>query len=180
MKKFAAIVLSLMLCLGAVAGLAEAPVVNWADVEGSVADAGLEGQFVELTNTGLMMWLPSAFQAVEVPEEMAALGVQCAFATADNSGQVAVSLYQMAEGSGLAEYAAALETSGVTEIEYAVLNGLDAFSAKMVDANGIESTLVCIAPAAGYVAQLTFGPMGDEGFEATAQMMTASVQPLAQ
>ncbi len=180
MKKFAAIVLSLMLCLGAVAGLAETPVVNWADVESAVAEAGLEGQFVELPNTGLMMWVPSIFQAVEVPEELAAMGVQCAFATADNSAQAAVSLYQMNEGTGLAEYAAALETSGVTEIEFAVLNGLDAFSAKLTDESGIVSTLVGIAVAEGYVAQITFAPMGDEGFEATAQMMIASIQPLAQ
>ncbi len=157
----------------------ETIVVNWSDVEGTVEAAGLEGQFVELTNTGLMMWLPTVFQAEEVPEELAAMGMQCGFQTADGSAQIAVSLYQMNEGTGLAEYAAALEAGGATEIDFAVLNGLNAFSAKLVDENSIESAIVALEVREDYVAQVIFGPMSDESFAAISLIIVASIQPLA-
>lgn len=181
MKKLVAIALSLMLCLGAVSALGEAPtVINWADVEPALTETGVEGQFVELTNTGLKMWLPTIFEAAEVPEELAAMGMQCGFHTADGSAEIAVTLYQMNEGTGLAEYAATLEAGGALNIDFAVLNGLNAFSASLTDANSVESAIVALEVGEGFVAQVTFAPMSDEGFNATTQIIMASIQPIAQ
>ncbi len=169
MKKLLAIVLSLVLCLGAVSAMAEGTAVNWTDVAETVEE--IPGDFVSLETTGLQMWMPSIFTPVEVPEEMASQGVQYAFSTADSSAAVAVSLFTMEGEKGLSDFMTALEEAGATGIEYVTLNDLPAASCTLQGA-----IVVCVEPFAGYVAQFTFGPSSDEGFAMTAQVMSASIQ----
>ncbi len=169
MKKLFAIVLSLVLCLGAVSAMAEGTAVNWTDVAGSVEE--VPADFVKLDATGLQMWMPTVFVPVEVPEEQKAQGLLYAFSTEDGSAQIGVSLFTMEEEKGLTDFMAALEAAGATGIEYVTLNDLPAASCALQDA-----VLVCVEPYAGYVAQFTFGPASNTDFAQTAQAMSASIQ----
>ena len=68
MKKFAALILALALVLTAAA--AEEATIDVVDWEGLISNEGMDayvenGQFYELTDIGLKMWIPSGLQPVE-------------------------------------------------------------------------------------------------------------------
>ncbi len=179
MKKFVAIVLSLMLCLGAAAALAtetEVKALNWADFE--EAASAVEASFQKLDPLGLQIWIPNEFNFVEASDEEKQLGLQCAFAAEDGSA-VAVSAYTLAEGAGLADYAATLEQNGATDGEYVVLNGLNAYTCVMT-VEGVSSMAVAVDLNNGAVAQFTVGPVSDENGVTAAITIFASIQAIAQ
>ena len=55
MKKIFAILMALCLLIGC----AMAEEINWADIEGTVAESGIEGDFASISDIGLKMFIPS-------------------------------------------------------------------------------------------------------------------------
>ena len=86
MKKIVALLMALCL-LGSFA-LAESVELNWADVEGAVADAGIEGNFAAISDIGVKMFIPTVFQDVELSDEDVAEGYLCVLSTEDESATV--------------------------------------------------------------------------------------------
>ena len=100
MKKIIAILMAL--CL--LTGFAMAEDINWSDVEATVADSGIEGDFFSIGDIGVKMFIPSVFQEVELSEDDVAEGYICYLTTEDEAGTVAVT-YADVNGMSLEDYA---------------------------------------------------------------------------
>ena len=168
MKKFFAILMAL--CLFCSVALAEE--INWADVEASVAEAGIEGDFVSVSDLGVKMFVPSVFQEVELSEEDVANGYICYLTTEDQSGNVGV-FYNDTEGLSLEELAAGLSEAGATDVELATLNGIPVVTYTQSESDSVN---VGMMTDAGNAVVFSFSPSSDEGFQSIAAIMTASIQ----
>ena len=171
MKKILAILMAL--CLMAVCAMAEANEVNWADVEPSVAEAGIEGNLVSVSDLGVKMFVPTIFQEVELTEDDVNNGYICYLTTEDGSAKVAV-MYANLEGASLEDYMAALPEVGATEVEMGVINGIPVVTYKMPENDTLN---VAMLTDAGYGIEFLFAPASDEGFQSVAAIMSASIQP---
>ena len=102
MKKLFALVLMLcMLCTVAVAE--NASEMNWTDVEPTLTEQGLTGDFAVLDQLGLKVWLPEGLNAVEVSEADAAAGRLALFTDAENTAYLAVDAVNI-EGMTIDQY----------------------------------------------------------------------------
>lgn len=178
MKKIAAIVLAVLLnamCAfaGAEAATDAVPQINWSDYEAQVQQAGWEGQFVAFAEIAVQMYVPSVLAAVELTDEDRAGGYIAYFQTAENTGRVGVQ-YIDANGLTSDEYKAMLEvTEGVTEVGGGIINGLEVITYSIPES---DTAVVAMTTEAGYVLEISFAPISDEGFAAVAQIMMASIQ----
>lgn len=179
MKKFIALFVALVLCLSmATAAFAEATVttINWEDVEAAAAELDPDGQMARVFNLSegqsCIMWVPSVFQACELSDEDFEDGMLAVLLTEDE--EACVEVFQMDIGEGtLEDFAAQAEEYGYTDVEPAVVNGIDCLV--MVDAENDTAVLLLVTDA-GVAVAFGFTPASDEGFAPVAQMMMASVQ----
>ena len=81
MKKIIAILMAL--CL--LTGFAMAEEINWSDIEDTVADSGIEGEFFSISDIGVKMFIPDVFQEAELSEDDVAEGYICYLTTEDES-----------------------------------------------------------------------------------------------
>ena len=178
MKKLFALLLTLCLMAACCAFAEEAaednsePVINWADFEEAASQ--IEGQFAEIADLGLKMYVPAIFGTAEVSEEQKAAGVIAILSTADGTGRVSIT-YQNLGDMDDETYYAELEKAGAVEIEFATLNGMDAMSYDL-EINGVKTSNVVIPYEGGDIVTFSFAPMDDEGFKGVAGIMTASIQ----
>ena len=168
MKKLSAIVLALVLMLSAVPALAAE--LNWSDYEEGVA--GLDAQFITFDQISIKMWMPNALKPVELSDEAKEMGFIGYYLTSDETCYMTVQYVNMG-GMTLEEYAEYLPESGATGVADMVINGIPCLNFDMDDA-----TAVAYATEMGYILQFTFGPVTDEGYAATMQVMVASIQPI--
>ena len=172
MKKFFAILLALCLFTGV--ALAEAVEINWSDVEASVTEAGIEGDFAAISDIGVKMFIPTVFQDVELSDEDVADGFICYLTTEDQSGNVLV-FYADAEGLSLEDFAAGLPEAGATDVELGTLNGIPVVTYAQADNDSVN---VSMMTDAGNIVVFCFNPASDEGFQGVAAIMSASIQPV--
>jgi len=175
MKKMIAVLLTLILalCPAAFAEEAAAAEINWEEIADQAADIVAQGEFVTLDEIAVQLWIPAVMPAVELTEEDTEAGYIAYFCTEDEAYAIAVQ-YVDVDGMALEDYAASLEEYGATEIEAAVLNGMDAISYKLE-----ETDTVCVAFATemGYILEVAMSPISDEGFAPIASVVSASIQP---
>ncbi len=172
MKKLVAIALTLCMMLTAFAALAEAPQINWADVEPQIAAAGWTGDFQTFEEIAVKLWIPSNMPAVELTEEDRANGYIGYFMTEDQSAAIGVT-YVDVGGMDLAAYEAALPGVGATEIEKGVINGIEVLTYKLAEN---DTVVVSATTDLGYMLEIAFSPASDEGFSSVAAIITASLQ----
>ena len=154
--------------------VAEPVEVNWSDIEPAVKELGIEGDFVTFDEIALKMWMPTVLAPTELTDEDKENGYIGYFQTEDESAAVAV-VYVDVNGATLEEYQTLLaEDETVSELETCSLNGLNALSYKIEDT---DSASVAFDTEKGYILEVTFAPISDEGFEQVASIITASIQP---
>jgi len=172
MKKLLALVM--MLCLLCTAAVAEnASEITWSDVEATLTEQGLTGEFAVLDQLGLKIWLPNGLDAVEVSEADAAAGRLALFTDADHTAYLAVDAIHV-DGMTLDQYYEnALAAEGVSDVEMVTANGLSAviykseamdfWSASLVDTNSNIITFV-------------MGPASEDGSQIVFSVIVASLQ----
>lgn len=175
MNRFTALVVALILALLPAMALAEAPVqeINWSDIEASVAESGIEGEFWTLNAVAVQYWIPTVFQEVENEDE----SILVQYSTADKTATIGIQYLEGVEGASVADLAETFQAdSTFAEVELCKLNGIDAVLYKLPasDAQG-----VCIATDSGNFVQFVFAPISDEGFHSIAQIVAASIMPEA-
>lgn len=167
MKKLFARVLTLCLLCGCCA-LADDTMV-W---EGEMAEkaAQIAGEFKTFDEIAIKIWVPDVMPAVELTDEDKEEGYIGYFSTADQDAGIGVQ-YANVEGMSLEEYAAELANSDIKS-EPATINGIACLTYEY-EGNGI----CAFTTAAGYILEVSCGPLANEGFAGIAALVFASIQP---
>ena len=176
MKKFLLIMAAvLLLTASAVCAQETATVteVNWSDIEQTVLENDLGGGFYSVGELGIKMWIPDVLTETELSEEDIENGYLSYLTTQEEDAVAAITATDL-DGVSLKDYAKLLEgEDGVKEIEYVLLNGIEAVSYDMPEN---DTMTVSFGTDTGYIVEFTFWPMSDEGFAAVAALMAASIQ----
>ena len=172
MKKLFALVLMLcMLCTVAVAE--NASEMNWTDVEPTLTEQGLTGDFAVLDQLGLKVWLPEGLNAVEVSEADAAAGRLALFTDAENTAYLAVDAVNI-EGMTIDQYYEnAKATEGLSDVEMITVNGLNAVVYKSETMNFWSASLV---DTNSNIINFVMGPASEEGSKLVFSIILASLQ----
>ena len=172
MKKLFALVLMLcMLCTVAVAE--NASEMNWTDVEPTLTEQGLTGDFAVLDQLGLKVWLPEGLNAVEVSEADAAAGRLALFTDADQTAYLAVDAMNV-EGMTIDQYYEnAKATEGLSDVEMITVNGLNAVVYKSETMNFWSASLV---DTNSNIINFVMGPASEEGSKLVFSIILASLQ----
>ena len=164
MKKLFALMLALCLMLGT-AAMAESA-VNWEDIAPELEAAGVTGEFVTFDQIAVKLFIPEGMTAMELPDEN-----YIGYYAAEDGDAVAIQ-YVNVDGMDLDAYKAILEqTEGVSEIETGTVNGLPCIS---YEYNG---NMCCsFTTQAGYILEVTVGPLPDDSAKMGASIILASIQ----
>lgn len=177
-KRFLSLMLAGILAFGGNCNVfaeeAAVPEVNWEDVAPSVeAAAEWKGDFVNFDEIAIKMYVPDVLIPSELTEEDKEAGYIGYFTTEDETATASV-MYVDVEGMSLDEYQEYLEgEEDVDEVEAGIINGIPVVTYSMPEN---DVACVSIATEKGYILEFSFYPMSDEGFEAVAQIMMASIQ----
>ena len=182
MKKLFALILAALMVLGcaAVASAEQAQTLqlNWeeyaAEIEASEeAKATLAGDFVTMEEIALKLYIPAAFEQVELTDEDREAGYIAYFAMGEDAG-IGIQYVDMS-GMSLEEYAQALTEEYGYECTNAVVNGLPALAYSFTE-DDRETAVLAFSTEMGYILEISFAPVNDEGFGAVATVLMASVQ----
>ena len=182
MKKLFALILAALMVLGcaAVASAEQAQTLqlNWeeyaAEIEASEeAKAALAGDFVTMEEIALKLYIPAAFEQVELTDEDREAGYIAYFTMGEDKG-VGIQ-YVDVGGMSLEEYAQRLTEEYGYECMDAVVNGLPALAYSFTE-NDRETSVLAFSTEKGYILEIAFAPTNDEGFAAVAAVLMASVQ----
>lgn len=181
MKKLFALILAVLMVLGCVAVAsaeqAQTLQLNWeeyaAEIEASEeAKATLAGDFVTMEEIALKLYIPAAFEQVELTDEDREAGYIAYFAMGEDMG-IGIQ-YVDADGMSLEEYAQRLTEDGI-ECTNAVVNGLPALAYSFTE-DDRETAVLAFSTEKGYILEISFVPANDRGFAAVATVVMASVQ----
>ena len=181
MKKLFALILAALMVLGCVAVAsaeqAQTLQLNWeeyaAEIEASEeAKATLAGDFVTIEEIALKLYIPAAFEQVELTDEDREAGYIAYFAMGEDMG-IGIQ-YVDADGMSLEEYAQLLTEDSI-ECTNAVVNGLPALAYSFTE-DDRETAVLAFSTEKGYILEISFVPANDEGFAAVATVVMASVQ----
>lgn len=181
MKKLFALILAALMVLGcaAVASAEQEQTLelNWeeyaAEIEASEeAKATLAGDFVTIEEIALKLYIPAAFEQVELTDEDREAGYIAYFAMGEDMG-IGIQ-YVDADGMSLEEYAQLLTEDSI-ECTNAVVNGLPALAYSFTE-DDRETAVLAFSTEKGYILEIAFAPTNDEGFGAVATVLMASVQ----
>lgn len=172
MKKILIAFLTFALMLCAVGAMADE--LSWTEAEAMIEQGGWTGDFAEIEEVGLKMWVPEELLPVELTDEDVEEGYIAYFMTEDESAAVAVMAFDP-DGMTLEDYAAELPELGATNIAQGLVNGIAAISYDLA-----ENDAVCLAMVTddGYLVEITTAPMSDEDFRAIAFCMVSSIQAM--
>ena len=149
--------------------------LTWEDFEADVKAAGIDADFVQIGDLNLMMWLPSVFSEAELTEEDIQNGYVSYLVTDDESAVIAIMRKDL--GMSLEEWEQELPDYGVTDAEMGIVNG---FQALMYSVPEDDTMCLDFETESGEVLEFTFYPMSDEGYQAVAAIIMASIQPAAE
>ena len=181
MKKLFALILAVLMVLGCVAVASaeqeQTLELNWeeyaAEIEASEeAKATLAGDFVTIEEIALKLYIPAAFEQVELTDEDREAGYIAYFAMGEDMG-IGIQ-YVDADGMSLEEYAQRLTEDGI-ECTNAVVNGLPALAYSFTE-DDRETAVLAFSTEKGYILEISFVPANDKGFAAVATVVMASVQ----
>ena len=181
MKKLFALILAVLMVLGCVAVAsaeqAQTLQLNWeeyaAEIEASEeAKAALSGDFVTMEEIALKLYIPAAFEQVELTDEDREAGYIAYFAMGEDMG-IGIQ-YVDADGMSLEEYAQRLTEDGI-ECTNAVVNGLPALAYSFTE-DDRETAVLAFSTEKGYILEISFVSANDKGFAAVATVVMASVQ----
>ena len=181
MKKLFALILAALMVLGcaAVASAEQAQTLqlNWeeyaAEIEASEeAKATLAGDFVTIEEIALKLYIPAAFEQVELTDEDREAGYIAYCAMGEDMG-IGIQ-YVDADGMSLEEYAQLLTEDSI-ECTNAVVNGLPALAYSFTE-DDRETAVLAFSTEKGYILEISFVPANDKGFAAVATVVMASVQ----
>jgi len=171
MKKFLVTLMTLALLLMLTVASAESvPAINWADV--NVESTGIAGTWYTFDNVALKIWVPDIFQDMDLTAEEAEQGIFGKFAPADQTAAIFASYHQGQEGATMDDLISTIKGNGVKDAERVLLNGLDAVTYSMPEA---DAMYVAFVTESGNIVQFSFMPASDEGFAAVAQIVSASI-----
>ncbi len=174
MKKLFALVMMLCMLCAAVAVAEDASAINWTDVEATLAEQGLTGDFVVLDQLGLKVWLPNGLNAVEVSEADAAAGRLALFTDAENTAYLTVDAVNV-EGMTLDQYYEnATAAEGVSDVEIVTANGMNAVVYK---SESINSWCASLVDTNSNIISFVMGPASEEGSKIVFSVIVASIQP---
>ena len=178
MKKLIAILMTIaMLCSVSVSAFAatttEVEEITWADVADTAAEVDPDAAFVQIADWNLCMWLPSIFSEQELTDEDIENGYISYLTLEDESAAVAITM-EAVECDLETLQEGALE-AGIEEAEVLMINGI-----KMLVYTDEENDIINAVCQDEDDVELwfTFWPASDEGFEAVAYLMIASLQPI--
>lgn len=172
MKKLFAVMMVLCVMLTAAAAFAgeTAPTaVNWSDHEADAAK--VEGQFADVAQTGLKMFVPAEFKDTEIPKETLDAGTFLVLKTEKNDKAVVNA--QIVETS-IDTFKAGLEKEGKTLWEM-VVNGLPCtqFSA---EAEGVTTVCFAFGTEKGTTLVFSFTLADQEPYTSLYKVMASSIQ----
>ncbi len=169
MQKLFAALLSLCLILSAFAAFAEEPVaVNWSEYEAQAA--GMEGQFAQISSTGLKMFIPAQFKDTELSEETLAGGTFMVLKPEEENAVVNAQVVSI----DIELFKAVLAKQGVSTWE-TVVNGL-AFTQFTVEADGILTASFALPTTQNTTLVFSFLPANQEPYTSMFKVMIASLQ----
>ena len=175
MKKFLAILMTLVLALAIPTALAEdVPALNWSDFEPILEAGGVAGEFHSFDEVAVKIWLPEGFNPVELSQEDKDAGYIGYFMPEDQSATVAI-MYVNMEGMTIDDYAETLSNmEGVTEVEKGTVNGLPCVDYQMPEQDSVS---IAFTTEAGYILEVTCVPISDENAKLVWSAVIASIQP---
>lgn len=175
MKKIIALVMVVAVLLGAVAVAENAQVktISWADHEAETKDVA--GQFANIGNTGIMVYMPSTWEDVKITEEQTNQLVTLRTANIAETDPNYCVLSGQVLPVPLASFKAALQEKTPATLEDAKLNGADVIT-YTVEANGVKAIGVAYSTTDdAQTISFTFAPVTDAN-EKLVTMMVASLQ----
>ncbi len=175
MKKLIAALMSLCLLFCAAAAFAGEATENpsaakWSDFEAEAAK--VEGQFANVANTGLKMFIPAEFKDTEISEETLAGGTFMVLKS-DKEEKAIVNAQNVAVD--MAAFRASLENTGKVLFDNE-LNGLPCCQFS-VETDGITSTCFAFSTEQGGVLVFSFSLSNQEPYTSLYKLMIASIQP---
>ena len=154
-------------------GTVSAVELDWNAIAPAVEQSGVRGDFYAFDEIAMKVWIPEVFLPAELTDKDREDGYIAYFMTNDAAAAIAVT-YLDARGTDLERFSEILsEYQEVTDIENIIVNGFPALS--YID-TGQDSLNVTFATTAGYLLEFTFAPISDEGFQAMAALIAASIQ----
>ncbi len=172
MKKFVALLMAL--CLLGTCALAEAHSITWEEVAPVVEESGIEGDFYTLNACEVMLWVPTVFQPVDIPEGTEGDVVASFVNEAGDAGINVV--YTDINGATIEDYAAALPEHGAENIEIEYINGLKAVEYTLAENDTLN---IAFVSDTGYLLEFTMTPISEEGATETWAIVASSIQPAA-
>ena len=182
MKKLFALILAVLMVLGCAAVASAEQVetleLNWEDfakeIEASEEmKAAWSGDFVTMDEIAMKLYIPASFEQTELTDEDREAGYIAYFTMGEDAG-IGIQYVDMG-GMSLEEYAQALTEEYGYECTNAVVNGLPALAYSFTE-DDRETAVLAFSTEMGYILEIAFAPVNDEGFGAVATVLMASVQ----
>lgn len=176
MKKFLSILMVLALCLSLVPAALAAEtesVITWEEVAPLIVEEGWEGEFVELPDVELKLWIPVGLLPLELTEEDLERDYIAYFRSEDGAAALGVTLTDA--GLTEEELLVALEDLGVEDAGYTLINGINFITYTNVIDDDTVCNVATLVNEHGYVLEFAF-TAGDEGYEALSLIMLSSIQ----
>lgn len=182
MKKLFALILAGLMVLGCAAVASAEQVetleLNWEDfakeIEASEEmKAAWSGDFVTMDEIAMKLYIPASFEQTELTDEDREAGYIAYFTMGEDAG-IGIQYVDMG-GMSLEEYAQALTEEYGYECTNAVVNGLPALAYSFTE-DDRETAVLAFSTEMGYILEIAFAPVNDEGFGAVATVLMASVQ----
>ena len=172
MKKLVSALMVLCLVVTAAAAFAdetEPNVVNWSDYEANAAD--IDGQFANIAQTGLKMFIPAEFVDTEISEETLAAGTFMVLKT-EKEEKAVVNAQIVAVD--INTFRAGMESQGKT-IWKTILNGLPCLQFN-VEAEGVTTSCFTFGTEQGSVVVFGFTLSNQEPYTSLYKVMASSIQ----
>ena len=171
MKKLFAILMALCMLLSCAALAEGVEEVSWSDIEGTLAEAGVNGEFVTFDEIAVKIWIPEGLEAGELTDEDRDAGYIGYFQ--NEEAQLAV-VYANVDGMSIEDYAAQLaEMDGIQEIAMLNINGLPGVRYQMTENDSLN---IAFATEAGYILEVTMAPLSADGAAVVWGIVGASIQ----
>ena len=170
MKKLIAALMSLCLifCAAAFAANTDPHKINWSDYEAQAAN--VEGQFANVAQTGLKMFVPAEFKDTDIPEEALQGGT---FMVLKSGREEKAVINAQILSIDIDTFKAGMESQG-KEAWQVEVNGLIGYQF-MIEAEGVSTACLAIGTEKGTVLTFNFTLVDQEPYTGLYKVMAASI-----
>ncbi len=172
MKKLIAALMSLCLIVCAAAAFATEPEVmkiNWKDYEAQAAN--VEGQFADVSDTGLRMFIPAEFKDTEIPDETLE---GCTFMVLKSEKEEKAIVNAQHLPVDVDTFKAEMEKKGLT-LYATELNGIPCLQFN-VETDGVTTSCFAFGTDQGSVIVFSFSLSTQAPYDSLYKVMAASIQ----